>query len=127
MTAPRPEICACLFAHEMMRRLGILPAEIFLDLRIADFYGIVVEKAGKTWTWTLGRLPIDAASFQREWEEGTRYWNSSSDDEIAALGFHRSPQVALGALVIQSLIEKGIPLDPVGAVAAVEQRWKAAN
>lgn len=127
MTAPRLEIRACLFAHEMMRRLGILPAEIFLDLRIADFYGIVVEKDGKTWTWTLGRLPIDGPSFQREWEEGTRYWNNSSDDEIAALGFHESPQVALGALVIQSLIAKGISLDPMAVVRAQDVRRKAAN
>lgn len=127
MSRPRPEICDCLFAHEILRRLGILPAEIFLDLRCEGFYGISVKKGGKEWAVLLGRLPIHHAEFAKEWEAGTAYWNGASDEEIEALGFHQSAVVLRAGEIIRSLVAKGIELDPVGAARAMDERWKAAN
>lgn len=127
MSRPRTEVCAALFAHEMMRRLGITSDDIFIDMRIADFFGIAVRGGGKEWSWTLGHLPIPAADFVAEWQAGVAWWNGASDEEIDALGFDSSPQMAMAAMVVASLVEKGIPLDPLADVRALDARMKAAN
>lgn len=127
MTAPRPEVCAALFAHEMMRRLGIEADDIFLDTRIPGCFGVTVRVDGKEWVWTLGRLPVPEIAFLAEWDLGVAYWNGASDEQLDALGMERSPQMAMATAVVRSLIEKGIQLDPMRSTRLHEQRRKAAN
>lgn len=129
MTNPRPEICACLFAHEMLRRLGIVAADIFIDLRMAGYFGVTVKTDGKEWVWTLDRLPASVApqAFIAEWEAAVFWWNNADVEELDALGMDISPQMAQAVEVIHSLVAKGIPLDPLADVRAQDVRRKAAN
>jgi hypothetical protein len=121
MKKPRQEILACLFAHEMLRRLNISSDDIFVELRVQGSYGVTVRAEDKEWVWLLGRLPISAPLFLEEWKQGVKLWNGSSLDELDKLGYENSPQVAMSVKVIQSLQAKGIPIDPL------EDMRKSAN
>lgn len=127
MTAPRPEICACLFAHEMLRRLGIVSADIYIDLRCPGYFGVAVRTAGKEWLWLLGALPTESRAFLEEWNAGAIWWNTAGYEALEALNIDASPQMAMATAVIQSLLVKGIPLDPLADVRAQDTRRKAAN
>lgn len=113
MAKPRNEVLACLFAHEMLRRLDISPDDIFVELRVQGSYGVTVRVGGKEWVWLIGYLPIPAREFLEEWGEGVRFWNSASLDVIAELGYERSEQVAMSVTVVTSLQRKGIPINPL--------------
>lgn len=127
MSTPRQEIVACLFAHEMLRRLGIVSADIFIDLRLAGYFGIAVVTADKRWSWLLGALPVPSEEFLVEWNTAVAWWNGASHEELDVLGIEQSPQMAQAGEIIRSLLAKGIPLDPMADVRAQDARKKAAN
>jgi hypothetical protein len=119
MVKPRAEILACLFAHEMLRRLGISADDICMVIHgptatPPNQMGVLVCQNGKKWYWLIGHLPRNttAHSMMVEWQAAVAEWNSmelTSDP----LGFMSSPQLAMSASVIASLQVNGIEIAPM--------------
>jgi hypothetical protein len=110
---PHSLVRDCIFAHEVLRRIGFPANEIYAG--VANIVGVgraavmVLRSAGRQWTWTIGRLEMPDLEFQRLYEEAGEAWNRL-DPAGDVWGFHGSDIDARGAVVIASIVSKGIPI-----------------
>lgn len=110
---PIPSVRDCVFAFEVLRRIGFPADEIYAG--VGNIIGegrcaiMVLRSAGREWTWTIAQLEIDDAKFQRLWAEAGEAWNRLPPHDDA-WGFHGSRIDAMGAIVVASITAKGIPI-----------------
>lgn len=110
MSAPtKPEhkiICEALAAHEVFRRLGFTPDEIFIHPHSDELF-VVVKRAALMFSLTLGKHDInDVNSVIEKWTAAADWWNTGPEPERREL-FDRSEVRKNVVMIIAAMQAKG--------------------
>jgi hypothetical protein len=118
---PRRAVLDALFAHEVLRRIGIPAEEIYfavnLDEKSRDvvIVTVVVKRNGADWVWFISKEPTvggdcEAAADQlaKDWAEGLGFWNEAAVDAIDAWGYSEHPITNMSIQATLSLHQRGI-------------------
>lgn len=107
MNAPtHPIIREALAAHEVFRKLGFTPDEIFIRPRPAELF-VTVQRGGLEFNFTLGKHDLgDANSVIAEWTAASEWWNNGPEAERTEL-FERSETRKIVVPLIIKLHAKG--------------------
>lgn len=108
---PVPAVRDCLFAFEVLRRIGFSSKDIYAATGpIPGGYAacVVLRTAGREWIWTIAELDMPPSTFQRLYEEAGNVWNNLPPGD--PWGFNGSEIDALGGTTVASIIRKGIPI-----------------
>jgi hypothetical protein len=113
-THPPPIVVRnCIFAHEVLRRIGFPSDDIYAATGNVVGVGraamVVLRHAGLEWRWTIDRLSMSDDDFRRAYEEAGEAWNSLPEDDDP-WGFSGSEIDRMGAMAVRSIVEKGIPI-----------------
>lgn len=131
---PRRPILEALFAHEVLRRLGIQADDIYLAVNSRGnsldtlVVAVVVRKDGREWAWLIADveaplgLALEAEALAREWMEAVKFWNNGPRDIGDRWGYLTSRAVNAGMAVMVSLQAKGITIDPTSDIEALNGR-----
>lgn len=118
---PRANLLSAIFAHEVLRRIGIDSGDIYfavnkppttLDYVIVT---VVVRHAGLKWTWYIGNEPTAGGEYMdvatqltKEWAEVVGFWNESAVDVLAAWGYSEHPITNMSIQATLSLHQRGL-------------------
>jgi hypothetical protein len=122
---PRPQVLGCLFAHEVLRRLGYPADWIYVaQLNATDTTGaggrcavIILSPRGpdapegQRFVWIIGTSSIPDDQFAAEWSEAVDFWNAypKVPDLLEAWGFaHARIVVEEAPRVPAALRRKGL-------------------
>lgn len=109
MTAPtHPILREALAAHEVFRKLGFAPDEIFLRPQPSELF-VTVQRADKEFNLSLGAHDLDMVAVIKQWADATAWWNTGDNGERQDL-FERSEVRKNVVLIIVALTEKGFAI-----------------
>jgi hypothetical protein len=109
VTAPaHPIIREALAAHEVFRKLGFMPDEIFIRPRPNELF-VTVQRAGKEFNLSLGAHDLDMVAVIKQWADATAWWNTGDNGERQEL-FDRSEVRKNVVPIIVSLTDKGFAI-----------------
>lgn len=108
---PHPVVRDCLFAFEVLRRIGFVSTDIYAATTFGPdgpVAGVVLRTAGKQWVWHIAELDMPPEKFKRLYEEAGEAWNNLPPGD--PWGFNGSHIDAMGGVVVASLFRKGIAI-----------------
>lgn len=106
MTAPtHPIIREALAVHEVFRKLGFTPDEIFIRPLPSKLF-VTVQQAGKEFNLDLGAHDLDTVTVIKQWADASAWWNTGDNGERQEM-FETSEVRKNVVLIIVALTEKG--------------------
>ena len=106
MTAPtHPILREALAAHEVFRKLGFTPDEIFVRPQPGELF-MTVQRTDKEFNLSIGTHDLDTTELIKQWADATVWWNAGDQAEQQDL-FERSEARKNVVTIIVSLTSKG--------------------
>ncbi len=108
-----PMIRECLATHELFRKMGYEPEDIFVSIPPDKSFGVTVKVGPGKDDFATVRISRDAQNYLsperivEEWEEARKYWNGLMPDEEMDHIYNTSMARERSAQILEAILALG--------------------